>query len=55
MDEKYEVRLNIELHGQNQLDWTFSSDSEEDITNKVEHIVTSLTKLREGKLDRSKK
>jgi hypothetical protein len=54
MNEKYEVRLNIELYGQNQVDWTFSCESEQEITSKVDHIVTSLTKLREGNFDWSK-
>ena len=51
MNEKYKVRLCIELHGENQLDWEFESDSEKDISKKVEHIVNSLTRLREGNLD----
>ena len=51
MNEKYKVRLCIELHGENQLDWEFESDSEKEISKKVEHIVNSLTRLREGNLD----
>jgi hypothetical protein len=50
VNEKYKVRLCIELHGENQLDWEFQSKDEDSISKKVEHIVNSLTRLIEGNL-----